>query len=37
VLFRSKARNLLGFEPHTSLEVGLDRFWAWYQAEVLGK
>ena len=32
-----KARSLLGFEPHTSLEVGLDRFWAWYQAEVLGK
>jgi len=32
-----KARSLLGFQPHTSLEVGLDRFWAWYQAEVLGK
>ncbi len=32
-----KARSLLGFEPHTSLEEGLGRFWIWYQAEVLGK
>jgi UDP-glucuronate 4-epimerase len=30
-----KARRLLGFQPQTSLEVGLRRFWAWYQAEVL--
>jgi UDP-glucuronate 4-epimerase len=32
-----KARRLLGFQPQTPLEVGLDRFWAWYQAQVLGK
>jgi len=32
-----KARRLLGFEPKTSLEVGLQRFWSWYQAEVLDK
>ena len=31
-----KARRLLGFQPQTPLEVGLERFWAWYQAEVLG-
>ncbi len=32
-----KARRLLGFQPKTSLEVGLERFWSWYQAEVLGQ
>jgi UDP-glucuronate 4-epimerase len=32
-----KARRLLGFQPKTSLEVGLQRFWSWYQAEVLNK
>jgi UDP-glucuronate 4-epimerase len=32
-----KARRLLGFEPKTPLEQGLERFWAWYQAEALGK
>ncbi len=32
-----KARRLLGFQPKTSLEVGLERFWSWYQAEVLGR
>ena len=32
-----KARSLLGVQPQTPLEEGLDRFWAWYQAEVLGK
>jgi UDP-glucuronate 4-epimerase len=31
-----KARSLLGFQPRTPLEQGLERFWAWYQAEVLG-
>jgi UDP-glucuronate 4-epimerase len=30
-----KARRLLGFQPTTSVEQGLERFWAWYQAEVL--
>jgi len=30
-----KARRLLGFQPKTSLEAGLQRFWSWYQAEVL--
>ncbi|MBK9710047.1 MAG: GDP-mannose 4,6-dehydratase [Kouleothrix sp.] len=32
-----KARRLLGFQPATSLELGLERFWAWYQTEVLGR
>jgi UDP-glucuronate 4-epimerase len=32
-----KARRLLGFDPKTPVEQGLERFWAWYQAEVLGK
>lgn len=30
-----KARRLLGFQPKTSLEFGLEQFWSWYQAEVL--
>jgi UDP-glucuronate 4-epimerase len=30
-----KAGQLLGWEPTTSVEEGLARFWAWYQAEVL--
>jgi UDP-glucuronate 4-epimerase len=30
-----KARRLLGFDPQTPLEQGLERFWTWYQAEVL--
>ena len=30
-----KARRLLGFQPKTSLEAGLQSFWSWYQAEVL--
>ncbi|GAB4210124.1 MAG: GDP-mannose 4,6-dehydratase [Roseiflexaceae bacterium] len=29
-----KARRLLGFEPRTPLDQGLERFWAWYRAEV---
>ena len=32
-----KARKLLGYDPQVSIEAGLERFWAWYQAEVLGK
>jgi UDP-glucuronate 4-epimerase len=32
-----RARRLLGFQPQTPLDVGLERFWSWYQAEVLGK
>lgn len=31
----SKARRLLGYDPHTTYEVGLERFWEWYQIEVL--
>jgi UDP-glucuronate 4-epimerase len=30
-----KARRLLGFNPQTPLEQGLERFWAWYQAEIM--
>jgi UDP-glucuronate 4-epimerase len=30
-----KARRLLSFQPTTSVEQGLEKFWAWYQAEVL--
>jgi UDP-glucuronate 4-epimerase len=30
-----KARRLLGFQPRTSVEEGLARFWQWYRAEVL--
>jgi UDP-glucuronate 4-epimerase len=32
-----KARRLLGFNPKTPLEQGLEHFWAWYRAEVQGK
>ena len=32
-----KARELLGYDPHVTIDEGLERFWAWYQAEVLGK
>jgi UDP-glucuronate 4-epimerase len=32
-----KARRLLGFDPKTPVEQGLERFWAWYQDEVLRK
>jgi UDP-glucuronate 4-epimerase len=32
-----KAREMLGYDPHVSIEDGLERFWVWYQAEVLGK
>lgn len=30
-----KSRRLLGFQPRTSVEEGLERFWQWYRAEVL--
>ncbi|HWQ13821.1 MAG TPA: NAD-dependent epimerase/dehydratase family protein [Roseiflexaceae bacterium] len=29
----SKARSVLGFEPRTTVEQGLARFWEWYQRE----
>lgn len=29
----SKARRLLGFEPKTSYQDGLARFWSWYLAQ----
>jgi UDP-glucuronate 4-epimerase len=31
----SKARRLLGFEPRTPVEQGLERFWEWYRRDVL--
>jgi UDP-glucuronate 4-epimerase len=31
----SKARRLLGFEPRTAVEQGLERFWNWYKREML--
>jgi UDP-glucuronate 4-epimerase len=31
-----KARSLLGFQPKTTLEQGLERFWSWYRDEVPG-
>ncbi|MFN8477375.1 MAG: GDP-mannose 4,6-dehydratase [Kouleothrix sp.] len=30
-----KAQRLLGFAPQTTLQQGLERFWSWYQDEVL--
>jgi UDP-glucuronate 4-epimerase len=30
-----KARQLLGYNPHTPVEAGLERLWAWYQKEVM--
>lgn len=33
----SKARDMLGYAPQTSVEEGLRRFWKWYQQEVLGR
>jgi UDP-glucuronate 4-epimerase len=32
-----KARHLLGYEPKTSVQAGVERFWQWYQHAVLGK
>jgi UDP-glucuronate 4-epimerase len=31
----SKARDLLGYDPATSVTEGMHRFWEWYRAEVL--
>lgn len=31
----TKARRLLGYNPRMSIEEGLERFWEWYQVEVL--
>ena len=31
----AKARRLLGYNPQTSLKVGLCKFWEWYQQEVM--
>jgi len=31
----TKARTLLGYEPQTSVQEGVARFWAWYRHEVL--
>ena len=32
----SKARRLLGYDPATPVEVGMERFWDWYQFAVAG-
>jgi len=32
-----KARSLLEYEPKTSVEEGIERFWHWYQRVVLGQ
>ena len=31
----TKARHLMGYSPHISVEEGMRRFWAWYQREVI--
>jgi len=31
----SKARRLLGYDPKVPVREGMERFWAWYQAEVI--
>lgn len=31
----SKARRLLGYQPETSVEEGVARFWQWYRSQVL--
>ncbi|WP_447968172.1 SDR family NAD(P)-dependent oxidoreductase [Nitrospira sp. M1] len=33
----SKTRELLGYEPKTSVPEGVERFWQWYQHTILGK
>jgi UDP-glucuronate 4-epimerase len=30
-----KARKMLGFQPRTAVEEGLERFWQWFQEDVL--
>lgn len=31
----AKARTLLGYDPHVSVEEGMARFWAWYRREIM--
>jgi UDP-glucuronate 4-epimerase len=31
----TKARELLGYEPTTSVDEGLRRLWEWYQREII--
>jgi len=31
----TKARTLLGYDPHVSVEEGMTRFWAWYKSNVM--
>ena len=33
----SKARELLGYEPHTTLKEGLTKFYEWYKSEHLSR
>ncbi|MGC9350107.1 MAG: GDP-mannose 4,6-dehydratase [Anaerolineae bacterium] len=33
----SKARHLLNYQPEVSVEIGMARFWAWYQDQGLAK
>jgi UDP-glucuronate 4-epimerase len=30
----TKAQKLLGYEPHVTVDEGMDRFWAWYRRYV---
>lgn len=32
-----KARRLLGYNPQTPVEAGLDRLWQWYQREIMAE
>lgn len=32
----TKAREMLGYNPTVSVSEGMQRFWEWYQAEVIG-
>lgn len=32
-----KARRLLGYQPQTPVETGLDRLWQWYQREIMAE
>lgn len=31
----SKAQRLLGYQPHTNIEQGLESFWQWYRDEIM--
>jgi UDP-glucuronate 4-epimerase len=33
----TKARKLLGYDPHVSVQEGVTNFWNWYQQAVLGR